>query len=293
MCVLRSLEAANAGEPSLIGVSKASVSRSTFSGRDVLLPRVMHFHSRSARSRRMKGAGERGVLIGFTTWPAVADRFEALNEIASPIISTGTIRTLRRASDVGAKRIENEFFWIRSRASVRIYPSTAFDVHHVRRSPALFMSDRLHAGSLSASSPARSIAPRGCIRGVPVLLPPRLDDVRADRHRLLPRLSDVLGAPTTSTMPSRCWFVEAMMCWSACTPWSTLAVVSTRPRTWAVRCAAAAFTSWVRLSEEAGCVAPVRSRMGSRNGIYGFTVFTSTAPEIRPNRRSARSASAG
>ena len=40
----------------------------------------------------MMGSGEQGVSICFTTWPACADRLGALNEIASPIVPTGTIR---------------------------------------------------------------------------------------------------------------------------------------------------------------------------------------------------------
>ena len=40
----------------------------------------------------MMGSGERGVSICFTTWSAVADRLGSLNEIASPIVPTGTIR---------------------------------------------------------------------------------------------------------------------------------------------------------------------------------------------------------
>lgn len=40
----------------------------------------------------MMGSGERGVSICFTTWTAGAGRFETLNEIASPIVPTGTIR---------------------------------------------------------------------------------------------------------------------------------------------------------------------------------------------------------
>ena len=40
----------------------------------------------------MMGSGERGVSICFTTWSADADRFGSLNEIASPIVPTGTIR---------------------------------------------------------------------------------------------------------------------------------------------------------------------------------------------------------
>ena len=40
----------------------------------------------------MMGSGERSVSICFTTWSADADRFGTLNEIASPIVPTGTIR---------------------------------------------------------------------------------------------------------------------------------------------------------------------------------------------------------
>ena len=40
----------------------------------------------------MMGSGERGVSICFTTWSADADRFGTVNEIASPIVPTGTIR---------------------------------------------------------------------------------------------------------------------------------------------------------------------------------------------------------
>ena len=40
----------------------------------------------------MMGSGERGVSICFTTWTAGAVRFETLNEIAWPIVPTGTIR---------------------------------------------------------------------------------------------------------------------------------------------------------------------------------------------------------
>ena len=40
----------------------------------------------------MMGSRERGVSICFTTWSADADRFGTLNEIASPIVPTGTIR---------------------------------------------------------------------------------------------------------------------------------------------------------------------------------------------------------
>ena len=40
----------------------------------------------------MMGSGERRVSICFTTWSATADRLGTLNEIASPIVPTGTIR---------------------------------------------------------------------------------------------------------------------------------------------------------------------------------------------------------
>jgi hypothetical protein len=40
----------------------------------------------------MMGSGEQGVSICFTTWPACADRFGALNEITSRLVPTGTIR---------------------------------------------------------------------------------------------------------------------------------------------------------------------------------------------------------
>jgi hypothetical protein len=79
-------------EPPLIGVREASISPSMFPGPGVSLPRVTRFSSRSARGRRMMGSGEQGVSICFTTWSADADRFGTLNEIASPIVPTGTIR---------------------------------------------------------------------------------------------------------------------------------------------------------------------------------------------------------
>jgi hypothetical protein len=40
----------------------------------------------------MMGSGGRGVSICFTTLRALALRFGTLNEIASPIVPTGTIR---------------------------------------------------------------------------------------------------------------------------------------------------------------------------------------------------------
>ena len=42
----------------------------------------------------MMGSEEQGVSICFTTLPALARRFWTLNEIAKPIVPTGTIRMI-------------------------------------------------------------------------------------------------------------------------------------------------------------------------------------------------------
>ena len=55
-------------------------------------PWVTRFSSRSTLGRRMMGSGERGVSICFTTLQACALRLWTLNEIAWPIVPTGTIR---------------------------------------------------------------------------------------------------------------------------------------------------------------------------------------------------------
>jgi hypothetical protein len=58
---------------------------------------VTRFSPRSALGRRIMGSGEQSVSICFTTLQILSIcRFETLNEIALPIVPTGTIQfTLR------------------------------------------------------------------------------------------------------------------------------------------------------------------------------------------------------
>jgi len=88
---VKTREGAASERPSLIGVVEVKLLL-LGSCPDPSLPRVTRFSSRSAQGRRMMGSGGRGVSICFTTLRALALRFGTLNEIASPIVPTGTIR---------------------------------------------------------------------------------------------------------------------------------------------------------------------------------------------------------
>ena len=75
-------------ESSLIGVVAVKLFLRVFPFR---FSRVARFSSRSAHGRRMMGSGERDVSICFTTFRVFARRLWTLNEIALPIVPTGTI----------------------------------------------------------------------------------------------------------------------------------------------------------------------------------------------------------